>query len=368
MRLSVLVLFVLLNNYCLSCFSQSNVIKIQGKIIDRESLRPVPYASIVIRDSNFGTASDSSGNFVIAFESIRHPNATIRISSIGFTSQSFSVDSMLRRTNEGIVTFPVRPEVISLELVEISEKGINGKDIIKKAIAEIANNAYAKPFTLEYYSKIKISDSLKTFYTVENVFQDFNEGGYHTDFYLQQRSEGTSPLAKSKCGLPAHFDILQMDILTSPYRNGILDAKNLPQFDVKYQGIIRYEGDSVYVIEYKAPKPNKQITATSAVPRNYFYSGKLYIDVASLAIVRHSLQQGISKQPLSQEILYRKVDGYYLPYYIESSRLVEADKKKLVKLTNMLMLRDAQLNTKRPAPSFDNCNPPKFDSKFWSSF
>lgn len=368
MRSHVLLLFFILNFSWQLCFSQSEVIKIRGRVVDSEMAQPVPFASIVIRNSNFGTASDSLGNFIIAFESTRHPDAFIRISSIGFTSQQFSIDSILLLSKESVVTFRLKPDIISLEQVNISESAINGKDIIKLAIANITANAYPKPLTLEYYSNIKVSDSLRTLYTLENVFQDFNENGYHTAFYLQQRFTGTSPFPKSKCGLPANFDILQMDILTSPYRNGIFDIKNLSQFDVKYQGIIMYEGDSVYVIEYNAPKPTKQITGTGNVPRNYFYSGKLYIDISSNAIVRHSLQQGISKQPLSQEILYRKIDGFYLPYYIESSRMAEVEKRKMVKLTNVLMLRDAQLNSKRPMPSFDNCNPPKWDSKFWSNF
>lgn len=350
------------------CFSQtSKTIKLQGVIKDKETQQPLPFASIVLIGSNFGTASNEEGKFILGFDREDYEKPTLRISSIGFKSQAFSVDSILKVSDSDVV-FHLQADAIFLEEVEISSKGLSGKVLIEEALNAIGSNTLSKPFTLDYYSTIEIEDSVKVIYTEENIFQDYNQGGYHTAFYLEQRKSGLSPFAKEKCGLPAYFDILQMDILASPYRNGIVDVKSLPEFEIKYQGIITYEGDSVYVISYNAPKPNKKITSLSTVPRNYFYSGKLYIDINSKAIVRHSLQQGTKGFPLSQEILYRKINGFYFPYYIQSERIVNADKKKGLKLKNVLILRDAAIETKRPAKGFDNCNPPRFNKEFWSNF
>lgn len=345
-----------------------HLIKILGSIQDKKTREPIPFASIVLTESNFGSASDESGQFTFIYDKAVHPASKLKISSIGYKSRLYSIDSLISKSNGSPINFLLEQDAILLDQVEISSQGLSGRMIVESAIAAIPSNTYDKPFILEYYSKVKVSDSLNNVYTEENVFQDFNQGGYHSAFYLQQRHEGISPFEKRKCGITAHFDILMIDVLGSSYRNGIVDKKVLAQFDIKYEGVIAYEGDSVYVLSYNAPKPTKQITTMSSIPKNYSYSGKLYIEIQSNAIVRHSLLQGTPKSKLSQEILYRKIDGFFFPYYIKSERLIEIEKKKGMRMSNVLMLRDATLDAKRPNPRYDNCNPPKFDKEFWSKF
>lgn len=367
MRIFVLIF---LTAFSSNVFSQSSeMIRLQGIVVNSNTHEPIPFASIVLIDSNIGTAGNDAGKFTIVFGNNTYSKPTLKISSIGFISKQFSVDSLLNLSaSPGEIIFALQTDATMLDAIEVSSQAINGKALIEEALEAVRTNTYPYPFTLEYYSTIKISDSVKTVYTEENVFEDFNQAGLHDAHYLHQRVSGVSPFAKSKCGLPAYFDILQMDILTSPFRTGIADINNLPQFEVSYKGLSTFEGDSMYVVEYHAPKPNRKLVGISNIPRDYSYVGKLYIDIHSHAIVRHSLRQGTKKGELIQEILYRKIDGFYFPYYIQSERMVNVDKGKNMPLTNILILRDATLESKRPASKFNNCNPPPYDKRFWDIF
>ena len=65
-----------------------NLIEVFGKVINANTLRPVPYAFVINPKENFGTKTDTSGKFRI----LMTPEDTLRISSLGFQTTYWQPD------------------------------------------------------------------------------------------------------------------------------------------------------------------------------------------------------------------------------------------------------------------------------------
>ncbi|UCG92711.1 MAG: carboxypeptidase-like regulatory domain-containing protein, partial [candidate division WOR-3 bacterium] len=59
--------------------------KIQGVIRDRDSGEPIPYANIIIQDTQLGTAADEEGNFFIL--NVSPGTYTVEASHIGYQTK-----------------------------------------------------------------------------------------------------------------------------------------------------------------------------------------------------------------------------------------------------------------------------------------
>lgn len=345
------------------CMVDAQDIQISGTVLDKETTKPVPFASITVVNSNYGTAGGEDGSFSLKLEPV-HTQGRLKISCIGYSSVTFSIDSL--RSIE-FLKIRLQPEVIKLEEVEVIASSIDPVEILTKAINAIPQNNYMKDYYLEYYSTITSKDSSSDYrYKLETILRDYNMKGVHKFVYTEQREYGTQPIPNSKCGLPAHFELSEMDLLRSPLKIGVFNLSNIREFKLKYEGVVNYERDTVYVISYFAPNPSGRITGVGNTPKNYFYGGRIYISVTSNAVVRHSLEQGIERNGrLIHEILYRKINSYYFPYYIKGTRILDIKKNFKPENTNILILRDANLEKVDLIAGYDNCNRPAFNKSFW---
>ncbi len=55
---------------------------LQGKILDKNTNEPLPFANILIDGTNFGTTSDNNGNFT--FEGIKPGFIKLKASFVGY--------------------------------------------------------------------------------------------------------------------------------------------------------------------------------------------------------------------------------------------------------------------------------------------
>ena len=81
---------LLLLAFAIFFWIQANAQKteISGKITEKETGNPIPYASVVFPGTYIGTMSDINGNFNF---STTKPTGTIEVSAIGFIKQAFPV-------------------------------------------------------------------------------------------------------------------------------------------------------------------------------------------------------------------------------------------------------------------------------------
>ncbi len=123
--LKLIISTVFIFTYCFTSAQKSNVtwqdkgsktrvIQFSGIIVDADSLRPVPYASIIIKNSNRGTISDYFGYFSFVAQELD----TILFSAISFNGAQFIIPDTLT-TNRYSLIQVLRSDTVFLKTVNI---------------------------------------------------------------------------------------------------------------------------------------------------------------------------------------------------------------------------------------------------------
>ncbi len=119
MKRSVFFLFAFFN--CSMIFAQTIL---KGLVIDTETNKPVPYASIGITSKPDGTVSNADGEFEITLDQKITGNDTLVFSSIGYQSKVFfKLDDMKRKNSkEAPLSITLKKSVYELKPVVINSK------------------------------------------------------------------------------------------------------------------------------------------------------------------------------------------------------------------------------------------------------
>lgn len=143
MRFPTLFLFILFpfNSFCQDTFTS-----IKGTVVDRKSKEFIPYASIYIKGKSIGTTTNDEGRFLFHIPSA-YRDETLVISVIGYHSFESTVLQMTDKDNY----IKMEQNIFQLKEVTISasKKELTGRDIVKKAAAQIAENYPMTPFQIE---------------------------------------------------------------------------------------------------------------------------------------------------------------------------------------------------------------------------
>ena len=121
----------------LFCFQIANAQNVSGKIIDSQTGESIPYASILVNNTeNF--VSNAEGLFTLS-ESSSSPNTILTISYLGYANQKLSVGDLIQQQN----IIKLQAGIIELNEVAISNKKLSPYEIMANVKANIKNN-YAK--------------------------------------------------------------------------------------------------------------------------------------------------------------------------------------------------------------------------------
>lgn len=96
--------FLLVFFFPLLGIAQSNTI--HGVVVDQDNKQSIPYASIGIKESPYGTVADSAGNFtLIADSKLNDQTDSVIFSAVGYQRLSMSLGS-LSHSNNQVILFP----------------------------------------------------------------------------------------------------------------------------------------------------------------------------------------------------------------------------------------------------------------------
>lgn len=104
-----LILFSIVTIFCTSLLAQQKVawqnnekkklIQFSGVVVEGDSLRPVPYVSIIVKNTNRGTVSDYFGYFSFVAQS----SDTIEFSAIGLRPAKFIIPDTLTTSTYSLI-------------------------------------------------------------------------------------------------------------------------------------------------------------------------------------------------------------------------------------------------------------------------
>lgn len=90
------------------------LIQFSGVVVEGDSLRPVPYTSIIVKNTNRGTISDYYGYFSF----VAQKSDTIEFSAIGFNSAQYIIPDTLTSVTYSLIQV-LRTDTIYLRTVEL---------------------------------------------------------------------------------------------------------------------------------------------------------------------------------------------------------------------------------------------------------
>ena len=277
------------------------------------------------------------------------------------------IDSLKPKTP---VVIELKSAIKVLNEILIRQSPINSIDIIKLAIDSIGKNYKAEAFNLEFYSEIT-AESLLTNqkFKVESIILGYYNGYASNDDkkfeIVKKRALGDNPLKVSDYPFWPTLEMHRADLITDPNRTGILNEKNLEKFEFKYLGTQTYDTDTVYHIEYFAPKPTQKITGYGIVPKTY--KGSIFITTTTNAIVKHEIET----DQFSYSIIYKMVDGHYYPYLLSGERRLVGENifstvYNIVRLTNIVLTNIKVIDYR--TNEFQNLSELPDDKEFWDLY
>lgn len=93
---------------------QNNLIQFSGVVIEGDDLRPVPYTSIIVKNTYRGTISDYFGYFSF----VAKENDTIEFSAIGFVPAQYIIPDTLTSNTYSLIQV-LRKDTIYLKVTEV---------------------------------------------------------------------------------------------------------------------------------------------------------------------------------------------------------------------------------------------------------
>ncbi|MBI9057697.1 MAG: carboxypeptidase-like regulatory domain-containing protein [Labilibaculum sp.] len=298
-------------------FSQEKIIT--GTVTDSLDV-PLPYASVILRNSAIGVCTNENGKYEL-FVTPKLQFDTLEISFIGyntykklihFNDSTFSHNIKLSQHN------------IKLQDIVVTSEKLNGKLILLKAIKNLRKNYY-KNFYLEgfyreeAYKNDTIGRLIEASAAIKLKSIDFDP--YKDKLSIFQLRKSDDMLDK--------LNWFQKKILTSTYRllngkkfvrNGLyelfqkdypLNKTDLKNYEITITKVLEQENSKVYEIKCRYNKFNNDIIS-------FYY----HIDINDFSILQMQKQFKVPNQGFKNDyweftkVEFRKIDQKYIPSLI----------------------------------------------------
>jgi len=156
---------------------EQDAVRLTGIILDADDRQPVPYASIQIDGTQFGTSSDNSGHFTL----FMNPGDTLVFSSVGYrdskfvmpytvSSDTYSLIQLMRKETvllDEVVVFPW-PTLQNFEraFLDVNIEKDKMEEVVVEVKRELDSNINASRESKYYYEQMRY----QKLYEVNNDF------------------------------------------------------------------------------------------------------------------------------------------------------------------------------------------------------
>lgn len=140
---SIVIAILLLSPFLSICQGLSTF---KGQLLDKETKKPIEYATVFLRAGSISTVTNSEGYFVFHIDESLHADSII-FSSLGYKTLVIAVTEV-----NGLTKIFLEPKVIVLDevIVSTNSKVMPAREVVKKALAGIKEN-FGDKFILDGY-------------------------------------------------------------------------------------------------------------------------------------------------------------------------------------------------------------------------
>lgn len=153
------------------CASGQNI-TLKGKVFDNKSNLPIEYAHIHLVNSNWGTITNTMGDFSITVPAETRNDEKIRVSMLGYKTAELSIEQIIKDS-----CVLMESNAITLNPVKIVAYN-TAEGVIKECIRRMESNYWTDTaITLYYFRDWRcLNDSLYEFLEAKYEFQDCGYG------------------------------------------------------------------------------------------------------------------------------------------------------------------------------------------------
>ena len=307
---------------------------ITGTLLDTETDSPIPYGSIYLQGSSWGTVSNQDGRFHIHIPDTLQ-SLHLVCSHIGYQKQEIDLTSLTKQDT----LIHLVPNVVSLHEVIVNMR--NPITLLKGMLDNREKNYPTHPSYLTTFYREGTHYKKKLMDLTEGIFKIYKPGvnpGYISDQVKQLknnrisfRSEEDSLIAKISGGIGSSLtlDVMQhLPIFLHPESANIECA-------YYFSDITWMEDRCTYVIHFRPTRHAKE----------NFYRGEIYLDAETLALVQICFrihpdhikkatlvkEQGkyikITPQSAEYTLTYRQWGNHYYVSHVRGDLNFKAKKK-----------------------------------------
>lgn len=290
-----------------------------GKVIDEESSKLLPFATIEAIGSSIATVTNIDGEFTIKIARDADVSG-LKISYIGFINKTVPLEDF----KEG-KSLSIRMKPSTVQLQEIIIRPQDALELIMEALRNVRTNYSPDPMMMRGFYRETIQRG-RNYVSISEAVIDIFKGAYNNDFQIDQvklfKGRKSADVEKMDTVLfklqGGPNTAILLDIVKNPYI--LLSAEYMDIYDFSLSDVISIDDKLHYVISFN----QKQHVDDP------YYNGKLYVDMERLAITEAEFELNtenkeeaarlfIQRKPMGMTIIPERA-AYRSKYTIEDNR------------------------------------------------
>jgi hypothetical protein len=323
---------------------QQSLLVLKGKVVDKETLAPLVFASVAVKETNVATITNIDGEFQIKIAETEI-SKNLEITFLGYKNKVIPLSEMKNSGAKNIISMEAAP----IPIKEIIVKPIMPDDIVERMIGNIGRNYADVPNLMTAFYRETVRKN-RTYVSIGEAVVEIFKAPYNSDV----RFDGTRIYKGRKSTDAEKVDTvlfklqggpvtaLELDLAKNP--EAILTKEAMKYYDYSLTGVIEIDGKPHYVVEF-IQKPSVDIP---------LFLGKLYINTSTFALSTAEFGFNLSnkaeaaslfikKKPLGMEVTpeiatymvkYREQEGKWYFAYSRAEVKFKVDWKKRLFNTN----------------------------------
>jgi hypothetical protein len=196
---------------------QQTFVSIKGKVVDKETLNALVFASVTLKESNVATVTNIDGEFIIKIPE-NETSKSIEISYLGYKNKVIPLNEMKNSGYKNIITMEPAP----IPIKEIIIKPLMPDQIMEKAISSIGKNYPEIPNLMTAFYRETIRKN-RTYVSIGEAVVEIFKAPYVNDM----RFDGTRIYKGRKSTDVEKVDTILFKLQGGPVTSLELDMANL---------------------------------------------------------------------------------------------------------------------------------------------
>jgi hypothetical protein len=275
---------------------QQTYLSIKGKVVDKETLNALVFASVALKESNIATITNIDGEFLIKIPE-NETSKSLEISFLGYKNKVIPLSEMKNNGYKNIISLESAP----IPIKEIIVKPLDPVMIMEKAISSINKNYPEIPNLMTSFYRETIRKN-RTYVSIGEAVVEIFKAPYGNDLrfdgariYKGRKStdvvRADTVLFKLQGG---PITSLELDIVKNP--EAILTKEAMKYYNYSITGVVEINNKAHYVIDF-IQRPGVEIP---------LFMGKLYIETNSYAITSAEFGFNLSNKEEAASMFIRK--------------------------------------------------------------